>query len=280
MRKIQFPDGGMPMTLDHIKYLQNTMSILTHHLLLGISNTDSNASPIILYGCEITETDDTISTTFGAIWAENEIYTVGAHSISKNIGDVGGWVYDEIEPAEGTYEFGDLTIHNVYKETRMKLVAEADDYALYLPRFSDLIGSQEELNSLAAQHSALNVKYHDWVVKNGSAYFYRPPSGASGSGYLPIAWTKKVGVLNDNATPAQDLYLQAFGLYNIRFVGGNPGTVRLRIGTVTYNIYDDDNIIYHNTAPSGGTSPLSGFSTFECNNQSGEIKMIVQLLGQ
>lgn len=125
--------GGFPLRQDRLLFMQNSI-IKTfenigraHQVFLTMDAGTGQplfGNAYVLHGCVITDNGDgTLSVTSGAIFQENEVFDVFAHTIAKSTS--GNVVYhfnqEILDDAEGIREYANGVSHPTQKHHRAKL---------------------------------------------------------------------------------------------------------------------------------------------------------------
>jgi len=137
MKKIDIGLGGHPFGNDDLTHIQEAYIEGFETFFKSITNNPSN--PYKLYGCKITTSDSTVSTTSGVIFYQNEFFLVDDQSIPEQASQI-GWKIDL------SYKFSEGSIFNAagesiqpYQTRKLVLTYSAPDLL-----DSSLVSLQEE----------------------------------------------------------------------------------------------------------------------------------------
>lgn len=155
MNKMLFPQGGVPLSLDDLQFMQDSFA----DTIKQIGNAMGQRRNFILYGCDkTTTTDDKTKVTSviwkaGAVCLNGEIYPVEAGSIP--VLDTGTlyWKIVRTEDTDVALKNGtQAKLHSTAKAVLTYTVADADEkyeYDSSKETFIDIIGGKANIRTLA-----------------------------------------------------------------------------------------------------------------------------------
>lgn len=168
MNKMLFPQGGVPLSLDDLQFMQDSFA----DTIKQIGNAMGQRQDFILYGCNVmTTTDDETKTTSlkwtsGAVCLGGEIYPVEAGSIPVQDKGTLYWKVMRTEDTDVALKNGTQTkLHSTAKAVLTYTVMDADEkygYASSKGTFADIIGGIPRLEQVA-----------DISTTQGRVYIYR-----------------------------------------------------------------------------------------------------------
>ncbi|MBA3901730.1 MAG: hypothetical protein H0X62_16260 [Bacteroidetes bacterium] len=137
-------NGGMPDTLDHFRWYEESVKNVLENICRGLNNGASTA--LVLWGVNVTISGNNYDVTEGAIFVQGEIFRVPAHTLARFASGTGTyyWDLDVSYNPEGFLTFESNEMHDVYKIRVMKLYKTTDNMPagsfvpLALPKLSDV----------------------------------------------------------------------------------------------------------------------------------------------
>lgn len=122
MNKLLFSEGGQPLYLDDLNYLQNSLAD-------SIKGLASPFGDVVLSGCVISSADNKTSWTTGYLVILGEIYKVEAGSINKSAPPALYWkVVRTNEQLETFEDNSENYIYQTGKATLVESIVESDVY--------------------------------------------------------------------------------------------------------------------------------------------------------
>ena len=134
MNKLQTEfDGGFPFALGDLRFMQSANRNALASLARSLFNYSGKEVPVIIYGAQISNNEiDTISISEGAMYFNNEIWHIPAHSITAPIPlpESPVWNLELSYDPNGDKIFYDGEMHRTYELRNAKLAMAASASAI------------------------------------------------------------------------------------------------------------------------------------------------------
>lgn len=143
-------EGGMPLNSNDLRFSQEAFTLAISDIL---KNMLGNQLAVILHGCELNPTATGYSISEGAIFYNNEVWHVFAHSISapNPLPVEPFWIFTNAPGPEGSKTFLNGEVHNVHevRTARLALNASLDYQVASIP--ASLVIRSEHIHSESIQ---------------------------------------------------------------------------------------------------------------------------------
>lgn len=203
MNKMLFPQGGVPLSLDDLQFMQESFA----DTIRQISNAMGQEKDFILYGCDIkTFTDDktkvrSINWEAGAVCLNGEIYPVEAGNMPVQDKGTLYWKVVRTEDADVALKNGtQAKLHSSAKAVLTYTVLDTDEKYTYdsaKGTFLDIIGGTANNERVADVSNSQGMLYVYRYRFKGLAVYHLYGSLERGNTTATLALPRKLGDLMD-----------------------------------------------------------------------------------